>query len=143
LKPAVTFNSIADAWEAKRLPSLHCSSQTITVGRLRKHVRPFFGNVAIEGIRTGTVNDWIRGLTVKGLKPKTIHNLWKDFRAIVNWHRKQMDEPKVTWYPDLPALPDEEQRWFTQAEIRQNRGSGNGPIQGSVSPCWLYGLALW
>jgi integrase len=30
-----------------------------------------------------------------------------------------MDEPKVTWYPDLPALPDDEQRWFTQAEIRQ------------------------
>lgn len=30
-----------------------------------------------------------------------------------------MDEPKVTFYPDLPDLPDEEQRWFTQAEIRQ------------------------
>jgi hypothetical protein len=27
--------------------------------------------------------------------------------------------PKVTWYPDLPSLPDDEQRWFTQAEIRQ------------------------
>jgi integrase len=53
------------------------------------------------------------------LEPKTIHNVWKDFRAVVNWHCKQMDKPKVTWYPDLPAIPDEEQRWFTQAEIRQ------------------------
>jgi integrase len=53
------------------------------------------------------------------LEPKTIHNLWKDFRAIVNWQRKQMDEQKVTWYPDLPVLPDDEQRWFTQAEIKQ------------------------
>ena len=119
LKPAVTFNSIADAWEAKRLPLLHNSSQFITPSRLRNHVRPFFGNMAIEEIRTGTVNDWIRSLTAKGLEPKTIHNVWKDFRAIVNWHRKQMDEPKVTWYPDLPSLPDDEQRWFTQAEIRQ------------------------
>jgi integrase len=119
LKPAVTFNSIADTWEAKRLPLLHRSSQFITPSRLRKHVRPFFGNMAIEEIRTGTVNDWISSLTAKGLEPKTIHNVWKDFRAVVNWQRKQMDEPKVTWYPDLPPLPDDEQRWFTQAEIRQ------------------------
>jgi integrase len=119
LKPAVTFNAIADSWEAKRLPLLHNSSQTITPSRLRNHVRPFFGNMTTEEIRTGTVNDWIRSMTAKGLEPKTIHNVWKDFRAVVNWHRKQMDEPKVAWYPDLPALPDEEQRWFTQAEIRQ------------------------
>ncbi len=33
LKPAVTFNSIADAWEAKRLPLLHISSQFITPSR--------------------------------------------------------------------------------------------------------------
>jgi integrase len=119
LKPAVTFNSIADAWEAKRLPLLHNSSQTITPSRLRNHVRPFFGQMTVEEIRTGTVNDWIRSLTAKELEPKTIHNVWKDFRAVVNWHCKQMDKPKVTWYPDLPAIPDEEQRWFTQAEIRQ------------------------
>jgi hypothetical protein len=73
-----------------------------------------FGNMAIEDIRTGIVNDWIRSLTAKKLEPKTVHNVWKDFRAVVNWQRKQMDDPKVT---DLPALPDEEQRWFTQAEI--------------------------
>lgn len=126
LKPAVTFSSIADAWEAKRLPLLHTSSQFITPSRLRNHVRPFFGNMAIEEIRTGTVNDWIRLLNAKGLEPKTIHNLWKDFRAIVNWHLKQMDEPKVTWYPDLPALPDDEQRWFTQAEIKQIVDSATG-----------------
>jgi hypothetical protein len=72
LKPAVTFNSIADAWEAKRLPLLHNSSQFITPSRLRNHVRPFFGNMAIEEIRTGTVNDWIRSLTAKGLEPKTM-----------------------------------------------------------------------
>jgi len=75
--------------------------------------------MAIEEVRTGTVNDWIRSLTAKGLEPKTVHNVWKDFRAIVNWHLKQLDKPKVCWYPDLPALPDEEQRWFTQAETKQ------------------------
>jgi integrase len=119
LKPAVMFNSIADEWQVKRLPMLHISSQFIIPARLRVHVRPFFGEMAIEDIRTGTVNEWIRSLAAKGLEPKTIHNCWKDFRAVVNWHRRQMDESKVTWYPNLPALPDDEQRWFTQTEIKR------------------------
>ena len=42
LKPVVTFNSIADAWEAKRLPLLHNSSQVVTLGHIRRHVRPLF-----------------------------------------------------------------------------------------------------
>src|SRR5260370_9309847 len=95
LKPAVTFNSIADAWEAKRLPLLHISSQFITPSRLRNHVRPFFGNMSIEGVRTGTVNDWIRSLPAKGLEPKTIHNVCKDFRAYVTWPRKHSHRPKL------------------------------------------------
>jgi integrase len=30
-----------------------------------------------------------------------------------------LDRPKVCWYPDLPELPDHEQRWFTQEEINR------------------------
>jgi len=118
-KPAVTFNSIVDRWEAVKLPTLFSSSRFITPLRLKKHIRPFFGILPIDGICTGTVNDWIRSLTTKGLQPKTIHNCWKDFRAVVNWHLKQLDKPKVCWYPDLPELPDHEQRWFTQDEINR------------------------
>ena len=115
----MTFDRIADDWEAKLLPSLYKSSQSIIPKRLRKHVRPFFGQMAIEDIRTGTVNDWIRSLTAKGLEPKTVHNVFKEFRAVANWHLEQLDKPKVCWYPKLPLLPDGEQRWFTQAEIKQ------------------------
>src|SRR5260370_39850378 len=93
LKPAVTFNSIADEWEAKRLPKLHASSQSITPARLRLHVRPFFGAMAVEGICTGTVNDWIASLAPKHLEPKTIIKCWKDLRSVVNWHRSQMANP--------------------------------------------------
>jgi len=53
-KPAVTFDSIADAWEAKLLPSLYNSSQSIIPKRLRKHVqhvRPFFGQMAVATTR--------------------------------------------------------------------------------------------
>jgi integrase len=116
LKPAVTFNSIADRWEAVKLPTLFTSSRFIIPLQLKKHIRPFFGSMAIEDIRTGTVNEWIRSLGAKGLEPKTIVNCWKSFRAVVNWHLKQLDKPKVSWYPDLP---DHEQRWFTQEEINR------------------------
>ena len=52
---------------------------------IAKYLRPFFGQMALEEIKTGTVNDWIVELQEKGLEPKTIHNLWKLFRAIMNW----------------------------------------------------------
>jgi integrase len=116
LKTAVTFNQIADGWVTKRLPNFYYSSQTICGARLKKHVRPFFGQMALEDIKTGTINEWITQLN-KVLEPKTIVNTWKLFRAICNWHLRQQDKPKVCWYPDLPALPDYEQRWFTPQEI--------------------------
>jgi integrase len=53
------------------------------------------------------------------LEPKTIHNMWKLFRAIMNWHAQQNDEQPRKWYPILPVIPEDEQRWFTQAEFRR------------------------
>jgi len=116
LKTAVTFNQIADEWETKRLPKFYYSSQVICGARLKKHIRPFFSELALEDIKTGTVNEWIAQLN-EVLEPKTVVNTWKLFRAICNWHLRQHDKPKVCWYPDLPALPDYEQRWFTPQEI--------------------------
>jgi integrase len=83
---------------------------------IAKYLRPFFGQMVLEKIKTGTVSDWIVGLQGKGLQPKTIHNLWKLFRAIMNWQAQQTDEPLRKWYPSLPTIPEVEQRWFTQPE---------------------------
>jgi hypothetical protein len=44
--------------------------------------------MAQEEIKTGIINDWIAELEDKGLQPKTVHNLWKQFRAIMNWHAR-------------------------------------------------------
>ncbi len=117
LKPPKTFNHVADAWELKRLPQLKESSQYLAPKLIAKYLRPFFGQIALEEIKTGTINDWIAGLRGKGLEPKTIHNLWKLFRAAMNWHARQGDQPPRKWYPDLPAEKMGEQRWFTQEEI--------------------------
>jgi integrase len=117
LRPPTTFADVADAWELKRLPQLKPSSRYTAPKLIAKYLRPCFGQMDLEDIKTGTVNDWIMDLQGKGLEPKTIHNLWKLFRAIMNWHSQQSDELPRKWYPSLPTIPDVEQRWFTQQEI--------------------------
>jgi integrase len=125
-KPLVTFADIADAWEAKRLPELKESSRYTAPRLLVKYLRPFFEQMTPEEIKTGVIDDWIRRLQSKGLEPKTIHNLWKMFRAIMNWDSRQRDEARHTWSPTLPAIPDEEQRWFTQEEMKKLVNAAKG-----------------
>jgi len=117
--PKVTFNTVADAWELRKLTHLKPSTQYTAPLLLKKYLRPFFGTMAPETIKTGIINEWIAKLSEDDLKPKTIHNLWKLFRAVMNWHAQQNDEPKRAWYPTLPTVPEDEQRWFTQDEMRR------------------------
>ena len=119
LRPATVFDAVADLWESKRLPQLKESSKYSVPKLLAKHLRPFFGQMALEEIKTGNVNDWVAEMNTKKLEPKTIHNLWKLFRAIMNWHAQQNDVQPRKWYPILPTIPEDEQRWFTQAEFRR------------------------
>ncbi|HXA76975.1 MAG TPA: tyrosine-type recombinase/integrase [Candidatus Acidoferrales bacterium] len=119
LKPITVFNTVADLWESKRLPQLKESSRYSVPKLLAKHLRPFFGQMALEQIKTGNVNDWVAEMNSKKLERKTIHNLWKLFRAIMNWHVQQNDEQARRWYPILPMIAEDEQRWFTQAEFRR------------------------
>ena len=119
LRPATVFNTVADLWESKRLPQLKESSRYSVPKLLAKHLRPIFGPTALEEIKTGDVNDWITEMQSKELEPKTIHNMWKLFRAIMNWHAQQNDTQPRKWYPILPVISEDEQRWFTQAECRR------------------------
>lgn len=117
-RPQITFNSICDAWVAGKLPMLKISTQSHAPTLINKHLRPFFGPMAPAEIKTGTVNQWLAQMNGLRLQPKTVHNAWKQFRAIMNWHAQQNDAPKRVWYPSLPIIPDVEQRWFAPDEIR-------------------------
>jgi integrase len=121
-----TFNDAADVWESKRLPQLKESTRYVAPKLITKYLRPFFGRMAVADIKSGTVNDWIADLQTKGLEPKTVHNLWKLFRAMMNWHAQQNDEQPRKWYPTLPAIAQNEQRWFTQEEIGQIVNAAKG-----------------
>jgi integrase len=126
LKQLKTFRDVADAWESKRLPQLKESTRYMAPKLIAKYLRPFFGHRPVAEIKTGNVNDWISGLQSNKLEPKTVHNLWKMFRAMMNWHAQQNDEPPRKWYPVLPALHHYEQRWFTQEEIGQIVNAAKG-----------------
>jgi Phage integrase, N-terminal SAM-like domain len=112
-----TFNAAADNWERVRLPKLSLSTQYLAPKLIAKHLRPFFGQMALDAIKTGTINEWLA--TLPELEPKTVHNLYKLFRAIVSWSYRQKDQQPPKWSPDLPPLKDDEQRWFTPEECRK------------------------
>lgn len=57
LGSAKTFNEVADKWEQMRLPKLGLSSQYSNPKLVAKHLRPFFGTMAIDSIKTGTINE--------------------------------------------------------------------------------------
>ena len=124
--PALTFNDVANAWELRRLPKLKVSTRHSAPKQIAKHLRPFFGALTLGSIKTGTLDEWIAGLEKSGLEPKTVHNQWKQFRAIMNWHAQQKDEPKRAWCPSLPSVPETEQRWFTQEEMRRIVAAAKG-----------------
>jgi len=116
-KPATTFNDVADQWVSKRLRELSAGSQHTIPVRLRKYIRPAFGALPIKNIRTAQVNDFVRSLTAQGLKAKTVHNIYKDFRTIVNWYRQEQDQPRACFYVKLPRLSNLPPRWFTPEEV--------------------------
>jgi integrase len=124
--PALTFNAVADSWELKRLPKLKVSTQYAAPYLIKKYLRPFFGLLALDTIKTGVINDWIADVTKQGRHPKTVHNLWKQFRAIMNWHADQNDDQRRAWHPSLPEIPVVEQRWFTQEEMQLIIGAAKG-----------------
>ena len=129
LRAPTTFDAVADLWVSKRLPQLKESSREYVPRLIAKHLRPFFGQTPLDEIKTGIVNDWIAEMQSKNLEPKTVHNMWKMFRAIMNWHAQQNDEPKRAWYPTLPTIPEDEQRWFTQDEAHRIIEAAEGQYQ--------------
>jgi integrase len=128
LGSAKTFNEVADKWEQMRLPKLGQSSQYMNPKLVAKHLRPFFGTIAIDEIKTGMINEWI-SIVMKDFEPKTVHNMYKLFRAIVNWYYRQEDQQPRKWSPDLPPLKDEEQRWFAPEETSRIVGAATGQFK--------------
>lgn len=56
-----------------------------------------------------------RTLSASGLKPKTVSNVVKVLKSVLNWN----DVGTRDWRLRLPQIPEIEQRWFTSEEVER------------------------
>jgi len=113
LTPVKLFSEQAEWWEANVLPMHKPSSQNSSHYILKKHLIPYFGQMAMDARSEGTVQEWISGLKLQGtLGPKKIANMWKVLKLIIG-------KPTREWTVRLPEIPETEQRYFTPKETEQ------------------------
>ena len=74
-----------------------------------KGILPFIGNLPLHLIHDGTLEAYIEGCRIKGLKKKTINNGIEIVRRILNLAaRKWRDENGLTWLETPPLLTMQE-----------------------------------
>jgi integrase len=113
LTPVKLFSEHAAWWESNVLTMHKPSSQNSSHCILKKHLIPYFGQMPMDKISEGTVQEWISGVKLQGkLQPKTIGNVWKVLKLIIG-------KPTREWTIRLPEIPETEQRYFTPKEIQQ------------------------
>src|SRR5271156_6765098 len=128
------FSEQAEWWEANVLPMHKPSSQNSSHYILKKHLIPYFGQIPMDAISEGTVQEWISGLKLQGtLGPKTIANMWKVLKLIIG-------KPTREWTIRLPEIPESEQRYFTPKETQELIEAAEGQYK-ALSP-WQFATAI-
>src|SRR6516165_5140138 len=69
----------------------------------------------LEQVDKQAVQVWINELSASGLKPKTVSNVVKLLKSVLNWS----DVGTRDWRLRLPQIPEIEQRWFTAEEVER------------------------
>lgn len=72
----LTVRQFGEQWQQQRL---HVRPQTVRRHRstLEQHVYPAMGNVPLGQVRRTTVQDFVAGLSAKGLSPSTVRMVYK------------------------------------------------------------------
>jgi integrase len=112
---APTFGAALQKWREACLVGFKPSGKQSATYVVRKHVEPKFKGLMLEQVDKQAVQVWINELTASGLKPKTVSNIVKMLKSILNWS----DVGTRDWKLRLPEIPEEEQRWFTAAEVEK------------------------
>jgi integrase len=110
-----TFAVALQKWEKGLLPGFKPSGQQSSKYIIRKHIKPKFGGTLLEEVNKQAVQEWINKLEESGLKPKTVSNIVKLLKSILNWS----DIGTRDWRLRLPQIPEIEQRWFTAEEVEK------------------------
>jgi hypothetical protein len=110
---APTFDAALQKWREACLVGFKPSGKQPTGYCVNKHIVPKFSGMLLEEVSKQAVQVWIHELNTSGLEPKTVRNIVKMLKSILNWNEVGTRD----WKLRLPELPDDEQRWFTPDEV--------------------------
>jgi integrase len=109
------------AWWRKNKLSLHKPSCQETMGsHIDKYLLPRFGDLPIDAVDERKVQEFIADLNRTELAPKSIRNILGVLKLVLGKKRWQ------DWNLVLPEIPQREQRYFTEDEMRKIINSVEG-----------------
>jgi integrase len=115
-----TFEQESAWWRQNKLSLFKPSCQETMGSHIDKYLQPAFGDLSIDGVDERRVQEFIADLNRTELAPKSIRNIIGVLKLILGKSRWQ------DWNLVLPEIPEREQRYFTEDEMRQIVNSVTG-----------------
>ncbi len=81
----VTVQSLSEEWLAMRRNLIKLRTWEAEESHHRVHIVPYWGNTLVKDIRFSDVQTWIADLIAEELAPKTVHNIYADFAALIKY----------------------------------------------------------
>lgn len=102
----VTVESLSEEWLTMRRGLIKLRTWEAEESHHRVHIVPYWGHTLVKDIRFSDVQVWVADLIAEELAPKTVHNIYADFAAII---RYAMRDRLITINPcegiKLPKIP--------------------------------------
>lgn len=114
------FEHEAAWWKQNKLSLFKPSCQETMGSHLDKYLLPRFGQLSIEAVDERRVQEFVADLNRTKLSPKSTRNIVGVLKLILGKKRWQ------DWNIVLPEIPQKEQRFFTEDEMRQIINASTG-----------------
>jgi integrase len=115
-----TFEQESAWWRQNKLSLLKPSCNETMGSHIEKYLLPRFGTLPLDGVDERRVQEFVADLNRTELAPKSIRNIVGVLKLILGKSRWQ------DWNLVLPEIPEREQRYFTEDEMRQIINSVTG-----------------
>lgn len=114
----ITISQLSEEWLDMRKSVVKTRTWESEESHHRVHIVPYWGDATIGSIRFSAIQAWVAELTGEGLAPKTVHNIYADFAALL---RYALRDRLITVNPcdgiKLPKIPPREMVCLTPEEL--------------------------
>ena len=144
-KETVSFKKHYNSWWKAKKRSLKPSTVKSYEHSFRNHILPSFQKKMLSEITPSMVQDWVNGLSDKGLSPATVHRLYRYLRscmgsAVANdLLDRNPCKPRAI---SLPRLPDQELEFLSPDEILELLDTLREPERTFIATLAYSGLRL-